>query len=116
MNKNPKFLVCENPIADQSDGRLFILHNGSNIKLLAEVISFELLSDPERMAVESNMPSIYGRLDYFDQQIYFAPLWMIGDEKYHLWPDQKKADKLAGIMRRMADWYQAYLIWENNQL
>lgn len=28
---------------------------------------------------------------------------------------KKQADELAGIMRRMADLYESYLIWEDQQ-
>lgn len=28
---------------------------------------------------------------------------------------QRDADRIAGIMRRMADWYGAYLVWEDSR-
>lgn len=108
-NKPPAFLLCENPIADQSDGRLFILHNRTP-HILAEVHHFENLSDEQIMDILRQIP-IGGRLDYEPETIFFTPVWM-DDLKGE---PQDVAYKIAGIFRRMADWYKAYLIWEDLQ-
>jgi hypothetical protein len=109
--KPPAFLLCENPIADKSDGRAFILHN-RDPKLLAEVHHFEGLTDSQKMQIEKKLP-ISGRLDYGSETIYLEPNWL--DESTITGTLQEQADKLAALMRRMADWYHAYLKWEDAQ-
>ncbi|MBW7889325.1 MAG: hypothetical protein H3C35_13375 [Bacteroidetes bacterium] len=109
-NKTAKFLFCENPIADQSDGRQFIFHNREP-RLLAEVFSFENISDEKILEIQ-RQSDVGSRLDYGVETIFFFPIWI---EKTEILDAQKYSDNLAGIMRRMADWYQAYLIWEDSQ-
>lgn len=113
MDKPPKFLLCENPIADLSDGRLFILHN-RRPHLLAEVKHYENLNDSDRMEIEKSL-TLYGRLDYPPETIFLAPVWIYESELSDSLDAQQKANKLAGLMRRMADWYEAYLVWEDGQ-
>lgn len=108
--KPSKFLLAENPIADQSDGRLFIIHN-RDPKILAEVHHYQNLSEADMLKIQSQIP-IGGRLDYQPETIYFTPVWIEGNAEQ----TQEYADKLAGIFRRMADWYKAYLIWEDKKL
>lgn len=106
--KPPAFLLCENPIADKSDGRLFILHNREP-RLLAEVHHYEDLTDEQKMDIQRQIP-IGGRLDYDSETIFFTPMWLDSELA-----TQADADKIAGLFRRMADWYKAYLIWEDEQ-
>lgn len=106
--KAPAFLLCENPIADLSDGRLFILHNREP-KLFAEVHHYEDLTEAQIMDIQRQIP-IGGRLDYQPETIFFTPVWMDGE-----FTTQADADKMAGLFRRMADWYKSYLIWEDSQ-
>lgn len=103
--KLPKFLLAENPIADKSDGRLFILHTQTPV-LIAEVFHFDAGDEPAQMECKRAFP-IGAALDYDDEYIVIGARWV---EENSLHPD-----KLAGLMRRMADWYHAYLIWEDNQ-
>lgn len=111
--KTAKFLLCENPIADKSDGRLFILHNRTPT-LLAEVFHFDINDEISQMQCKQKF-SIGGTLDYGNEYIVFGCLWVIPDEKFSTPSVQQQADELAGIMRRMADWYKSYLIWEDEQ-
>ena len=110
-NKPPAFLLCENTIADKSDGRVFILHSREP-RLLAEAHHFEGLTEAQKMQIEKKLP-ISGRLDYEPETIYFEPNWL--DESTITGTTQEQADKLVALMRRMADWYKAYLIWEDSQ-
>lgn len=112
MNKStkpPAFLLCENPISEQSEGRLFILHNREP-RLLAEVHHYEDLTDEQIMVIQRQIP-IGGRLDYKPETIFFTPVWLNAEIA-----NQSHADKIAGLFRRMADWYKAYLIWEDEQI
>lgn len=208
--KMSKFLLCENPMTADQDGRLFILHTPEPL-ILAEVLHHENLSDGQRMQAERDLQANVGaRLDYPPETIFFTPVWivpqlepiakrpvqgdrccycevsfesllpsqrtiehliprikggvhttiniaeccrtcnnergsrdlidwamntlnpiiarnarlwheyvtnnknlMLGYNKAPLMDLQDQADNLAGIMRRMADWYKAYLIWED---
>jgi len=78
MVNPPKFLVCENPMADQAmgDSRVYILHCQAP-RLLAQVV---------------------------DQSLEV------------IWTDKSDTDakRLAGLMRRMGEWYAKYCEWENS--
>lgn len=114
MTKTAKFLLCENPIADKSDGRIFILHNRTPI-LLAEVFHFDASDEMAQMDCKRNF-SAYGALEYDSEYIVFGCLWMVPDDKFQKKTAQQQADDIAAIMRRMADWYEAYITWEDRQL
>ena len=104
--KTPKFLLCENPIADKSDGRSFIIHTREP-RILAEIFAFEEpLNECLLNSVKSNI-RIGATLEYGSEYFIFSAIFV---EKIEM-----DADKLAGIMRRMADWYEAYLKWEDSQ-
>lgn len=118
LNKPPAFLLCENPISTKSDGRQFIFHNRSP-RMLVEVIAFENLLPEQQLDFQRQMPQ-GSRLDYPPETFYFIPSWIESgfqprdgetDQEYQ----QKTADKLASVFRRMADWYKSYLIWEDSQ-
>jgi hypothetical protein len=111
--KTAKFLFCENPIADQSDGRQFILHSRPPY-ILAEIHAFENLSEEKRMEIE-RQATIGSRLDYGIETFFFFPVWIVHADAFENKSDQEIADSIAGLMRRMADWYEAYLVWEDKQ-
>lgn len=111
--KTAKFLLCENPIADKSDGRVFILHNRSP-RLFAEVFSFHLADEKAQMDCKRQF-TIGSSLEHNDEYYVFGCLWVMPEEKFTTKNIQEQADELAAIMRRMADWYEAYLNWEDNQ-
>lgn len=113
VSKQSKFLLCENPIHEDGDS-LYILHTREP-RLFAEVHHFDAGDEAGQMALKKQQ-SIYGALEYGEEYIIFVCLWVIGDMKYIGKTAQEQADELAGIMRRMADWYKAYLIWEDQQL
>jgi hypothetical protein len=112
--KAPKFLFCENPIATASDGRLFILHTQEPV-ILAELWHYEGLTDRELIEKQNQLGPTGAKLEYGDEVILFSSVMMFRGEKFSQLPGQEQADKLAGVMRRMADWYKAYLIWEDNK-
>jgi len=111
--KTAKFLLCENPIADKSDGRIFILHN-RNPLILAEVFHFDIENEELQMNCKRQF-TIGSSLEFGNQYIVFGALWTIPDARFLAKEAQKQANELAGIMRRMADWYESYLIWEDQQ-
>lgn len=113
MTKTAKFLLCENPIADKSDGKCYILHN-RGVKLFAEVYAFEDAAESEIMDLMRQFECV-GKLDYGIETFVFGCLWLLHDAKFIAMDKQAQADELAGIMRRMADWYESYLIWEDSQ-
>lgn len=104
-------MLCENPIAEASEDRRFILHNRTPT-LLAEVHHYEDLTNSDSLKIQSQIP-VGGRLDYGLETIFFTPVWL--DETDLAGTAQEQADKLAGLFRRMADWYKSYLIWEDDQ-
>jgi hypothetical protein len=111
--KTSKFLLCENPIADQSDGRQFILHTRPP-RLLAEIFAFEKISDEKIMEIQRQITT-GSRLDYGPETFVFGLLWIFESDFKEEMSSQQRANEVAGIMRRMADWYEAYLIWEDSQ-
>ena len=103
-NNLPKFLLAENPmLTGDHDGRLFIIHL-QNPFLVAELHHREDMSNDEYTeAVSRGFGAI---LNHGPEIIIFVPVWIAG---------LPNDPALAGLMRRMADWYKAYLIWEYNQ-
>ena len=106
MGNKSKFLIAENPMVD--DGRVFIVHAQSPI-ILAECFHFDPADEDEQMKATSAF-EVASALDYDHEYIVIGALWV---EPHATDNPQRDADKLAGIMRRMADWYEAYLIWED---
>jgi hypothetical protein len=110
--KPSKFLLCDNPIMNaQYDGRSFILHSQNPI-IIAEIFSFKNLTENEILKYQSEIP-IGSKLNYGIETFFFVPIyiqdgWKIKNNAQFI------ADELAKIFRRMADWYQAYLTWEDN--
>lgn len=122
-DKLSKFLLCENPtLNEQHDGRSFILHTRFPM-LLAEVLDFEFTNDSERIDFEKKIfegfPELawrsYSRLDYGEETFFFRCIWVDGHSEFGMLAAQQQADEMAGIMRRMADWYKSYLIWEDKK-
>jgi hypothetical protein len=96
MNKLPTFLLAENPLVD--DERIFIIHSKDPM-VLAEAIHFS--DDSGKFTIDHAIDS---SLHYRDEYIVLAARVIAGN------PD---TDRLAKLMRRMADWYRAYLIFED---
>jgi len=102
--KSPKFLLCENPLAEQSDGRVFVLHAREPL-ILAEAFHFAADDEEAQMAAKKFF-NVAATLDYSpDEYVVLGALWY----------READADTLAKIMRRMADWYESYLKWEDEK-
>lgn len=102
MADYPKFMIAENPMADRS--RVFILHT-QGPRILAEAFHFDKDQEVEWMNVQSQFET-GSRTELPDELIAIGALW-IADTK------PIDPDRLAGTMRRMADWYRSYCIWED---
>lgn len=74
--------------------------------LIAEVFHFEAGDEKKQMECKQNFLT-GSALEYGSEYIVFGAIWVE--------PHEVDVDKLAGLMRRMADWYEAYLIWEDSQ-
>lgn len=109
MSKTPKFLICENPMVDSG---LFILHTRTPL-LLAQVLHFD--TEEERMEAQKLVEvGSHTTLDE-DEHVLLNAMWMIPSEKLTAMTAQERADSLAKLMSRMADWYHAYCKWEDGQ-
>ncbi len=114
MTKTSKFLLCENPrLDDSNDGRQFILHTRDPI-LFAEILNFDVGSEDEINAAIKETVA-YGKLDYDNEVFLFLCRWIFPGKDFLSLTPQQQSDEIAGIMRRMADWYQSYLNWEDQQ-
>jgi hypothetical protein len=113
MANFPKFLFCENPILNERhDARSFILHLQPPV-LVAEIFNYENLSDSEILEIQKKIQA-GSRLDYGFETFFFVLIYI--DPSYFEKNDpQYCADNIAGILRRMADWFEAYLNWEDSQ-
>lgn len=116
MNKPPKFLSLNNEAA--APGRKFILHTGSPA-FLAEVFSFDTEQETidygnQFMALceKQGAPCLgsKSRKPWNGKHYFFAVISIYEGFTY----DQKTADRLARITRRMADWYM-YNVLNNNK-
>lgn len=105
MNKISKFLLCENPIVN--DSRIFILHTGTPL-ILAEAFHFDFDTD-EKIVMNCKRQFTAGAsVDYPLEYIVLGAIFVE--------PNNKSVDELAKIMSRMGDWYHAYLKWEDNNI
>lgn len=115
MTKTPGIVICENPMLENGeDQRLFLLYD-RKIKVYAEVFHFDIDDEASQMEFKRSVDT-YGTTEIDEEYIIIAPVWLIPDKKYEDSEQQKQLDTLARIMRRMADWYHAYIIWENKNL
>lgn len=105
MNKIPKFLICENPILE--DGRLFIMHARSPY-ILAEIHHFYQGEESEIMECQRQY-EVGARTELEDEII------VLGAVDVLVLPGISN-DEYAAIMRRMADWYKSYCIWEDENI
>jgi len=113
--KTPKFLLAENPITNERhDGRSFIIHARKPF-ILAEIFAFEFETEEEILKVQRQITT-GSKLDYPPETFLFSAIFIDENSKeLKNKTPQQVADELAGIMRRMADWYKSYLIWEDSQ-
>ena len=111
----PEYLFCENPVYDENnDRREFIVYTGDPF-ILAEIYPFENIGEKDILEKMRQMPT-GARLDYNGiETFFFVPVKMIESKEFAKLSDQKQSDRIASIMRKMADWYEYYLDWEDNQ-
>lgn len=110
--KTPKFLICENPLGKEP-GRIFILHNREPF-ILAEAFHFDESQNEEWMRCKSAF-TIGASVDYPGELIALGAVWTFGNTLSAM-SAQEQADTLAGVMRRMGDWYHAYLKFEDENI
>lgn len=113
-DEHPQFLLCENPITNESDGRHYIMHLHDPV-IVAQVFYFTPQDEEAQMQIKRQI-TLGATLDYENEYfvfgaIFHAPL----PDKWREWSKQQIDDKLRDIMKDMADWYEAYLIWEDSQ-
>lgn len=109
--KTPKFLICDNPLADKAAGLLYILHTREPL-VLAAVHEFEP-DDEEGQMEAKRYYNTKGTLNLADRYVVLGAIWVVPGDKLATKEPQDQADKIAKTMRLMADWYEAYLNWEN---
>lgn len=97
MNKTPKYLIAKNPLINNTE---YIIHTRYPV-IIAEVFQFD--ADDELVQMEcKRMFETGSSLDY-------PPHYYVFGAKY-VQENSMEPDKIAGIMRRMADWYETSLI------
>lgn len=103
--KISKFLLCENPLLDERhDGRTFILHTREPMAL-TEIQHYEDDLDAAQKKYEDTDNAVL--LSYGIESIVIYPLWI--DQ------NQVRDERIGKLMKAIADWYHAYLIWEDAQ-
>lgn len=107
----PAFMLAENPMTGE---QLFIIHTGSPY-VMAEVYHYEEDDEESIMVCQRNFTA-GSKTTYMGETAVIGAIMMIPDEKFLKMDTQEQADKLANLMRRMADWYFAYLKWEEKQM
>ena len=106
----PAFMLAENPITGK---QLFIIHTGMPY-IMAEVFSFNSTDENAIMDCKRNY-TVAGKTEYEDEAAVIGAVMILPDANFLELSSQEQADKLAKLMRRMADWYYAYLKWEDGQ-
>jgi hypothetical protein len=103
--KLPKFMIAQNPLVDIDS--LYIVHTRKPM-FIASV--HQTLNDDEQSREKLIEKYATGSATVFGKYTYVLGVENISnDEQFLALPLQKQADKLAGITRRMADWFRAYL-------
>jgi hypothetical protein len=106
----PAFMIAENPM---TGSQLFIIHTGSPY-VMAEVHEFHSEDENEILKCQQQY-SIGGKTTFETKTALIGAVMMVPDEKFSSYSAQEQADKLASLMRRMSDWYYAFLKWEDEQ-
>lgn len=103
--KTPSFMIAEDPRLE--DGRVFIIHTREP-RILAEVFHFGPDEEAEWLAIQQQF-EIGSRLQLTAELIAIGAVWVAQTKPI-------APDRLAGLMRKMADWYQSYIEWEDIQM
>lgn len=104
--KLPKFMVCENPMVEQSSTTQFILH--SQDPAFVAVVLDEYANDQYQTWHHPNSEIV----------LYINELGLM--EFYKLVPmlgfgDDFNEKSVEGVMKRMADWWLSYLSWDSKE-
>lgn len=109
--KIPKFIIGENPMVENSG--VFIIHTREPI-FITEIHEHESKEKQSafhdqliKFQEENKVSILVGRDKDFIQPFTLVCVGYIATDK--------TADELAKIIRRMADWYQSYIKWEEKQ-
>ena len=83
--------------------------------MLAEVFEFDAEDESGQMACKARFETGASLNHEHVNALYhvLGAHWVVLGDKLADKPVQEQQDKLAGVMRRMADWYEAYLKWED---
>jgi len=106
--KLPKFLIAENPMAKSH--REFVLHT-QQPRMLIEVFDITGFTQKEEIELKKKFnvggtTEVNGLYFLLTPAIYFENITT---------PTQNDADSLAGLMRRAADWWHAYIKFEDEK-
>lgn len=117
--KHPKFVIAENPMTERESHPLYVIHLREPI-IIAQVHHFDLCAGDQIEEVTEALESCKRQYSVGSYtEIYNTETAVLGAvhiaAPIHGEP-QEVADKLAKIMRRMADWYRAYCIWEDKNI
>lgn len=107
--KLPRFMVCENPISESGE---YILHCREP-KMLIKVFNLTNTSIEERKDWVKQIP-VYGACEIGSVLYYLVPV-----EQYTNFFGENKEEvnqNLSSLMKRCADWWKSYVIWEENNL
>lgn len=74
--------------------------------VLAEVFHFDSKDEISQMECKRKF-DVGASLDYPPEYVVFGAVWIEKDLS------EKDLEGLPGLMRRMADWYEAYLIFRD---
>jgi len=98
MTKLPRFLIADNPLGKDPE-RVFVIHTREPY-ILAEAFHFhedeEHLYHELKKSIETGATTQVG-----SEYIVLGAHWVVHGGK--------TPDALAGVMRRMADWYHNYI-------
>lgn len=95
MDKLPKFVIAKNPMIEGN--RIFIIHMREPA-IHAEVFHFNIDNEPGQMEAKARYAA-GSSTEVNNEYIVIGAVYIA--------PTDLNADKLAGIMRRMADWYRS---------
>ena len=96
-----------------TEKQLFIVHVGIPY-VMAEVHSFRASDHLSINECESKI-SVGSKTTVNGNTAVLDAVLILPNKKFSELSSQTQADKLASLMRRMADWYHAYLKWQEDQ-
>jgi hypothetical protein len=101
----PRFMIAENPLIES--GREFVLHI-KKPALLIEV--FDTTDWPKDKYIEALQQfNVYGTTTVNEMDFLLVPVKLFDNPEFET---QEDADRMAGLFRRAADWWHAYIKFE----